>query len=82
MISSIGLRSLVESKPDFFAEPQFVIVAVIFLVTGLGMPAIRYGYREHLRPVRGYAGGRASNVILPQREKGRGEKLTVFICER
>ena len=40
MISSIGLRSLVESKPDFSQNRNLLIVAVI-LVTGLGMPAIQ-----------------------------------------
>ena len=69
MISSIGLRSLVESKPDFSQNRNLLIVAVI-LVTGLGMPAIQITETVSISGLFvATLVGVLLNVILPQEKK-------------
>ena len=69
MISSIGLRSLVESKPDFSRNRNLLIVAVI-LVTGLGMPAIQITETVSISGLFvATLVGVLLNVILPQEKK-------------
>ena len=69
MIASIGLRSLVEARPDFTKSRNLIIVAVI-LVTGLGLSSVEITETLKLSGIFvSTLAGVILNAVLPKGEK-------------